>query len=51
MRIIIEASPEEYAALIQVLSVGNSLYQKVAALFSVIKTRETTIKPLPVGNI
>jgi hypothetical protein len=51
MRIIIEASPEEYTALIKDLSEGNSLSQKAAALFSVIKTRETTIKPLPAGNI
>ena len=51
MRIIIEASPEEYAALIKDLSKGNSLSKKAARLFSVIKTRETTIKPMPGGNI
>ncbi len=51
MRIIIEASPEEYAALIKDLSEGNSLSQKAAALFSVIKTGETTIKPMSVDNI
>ena len=34
MRIIIEASPEEYAALIKDLSEGNELSQKAAALFS-----------------
>jgi hypothetical protein len=51
MRIIIDASPEEYAALIKDLSEGNSLSQKAAALFSAIQTEETLIKPLPVGNI
>ena len=51
MRIIIEASPEEYAALIKDLSKGNSFSKKAAALFSVIKARETTIKPMPIGNI
>jgi len=51
MRIIIEASPEEYAALIKDLSEGNELSQKAAALFSVIKTRGTTIKPMPIGNL
>ena len=51
MRIIIEASPEEYATLIRDLSEGNNLSQKAAALFSVIKNRETTIKPMPIGNI
>jgi hypothetical protein len=51
MRIIIDASPEEYAALIRDLSEGNDLSKKVAALFSVIKTEEKTNKPLPVGNM
>ena len=51
MPIIIEASPEEYATLFRDLSEGNNLSQKAAALFSVIKNRETTIKPIPIGNI
>ena len=51
MRIIIEASPEEYAALIRDLSKGNSLSQKTVALFSALKTAETTVKPMPVGNL
>jgi len=51
MRLILEASPEEFATLIKELSEGKDLSQRTIELFSILKSSSIGFKPLPVGDI